>query len=249
MLINEVIKTAKLAGREVLQIYKKNNFSIKYKNDNSPLTEADLLANKIILRELGKISDYPIITEETPIPFNIRSNWTKFWLVDPLDGTKEFISKKGEFTINIALIENSKPILGVVFIPITDDVYYAEFKKGAFKNGIKIFNSSKRKKLIAADSNFHSTELTADFFKKFNIEDIFKYGSSMKICKLAEGLIDVYPRLNGTKEWDTAASHIIANEAGCKLINVDTKEELTYNKKDFKNNFFIASRNDLKFEI
>ena len=248
-MINEVIKIIKLTGAEVLNIYKSNDFLLKNKDDKSPLTKADLIANKIIKRELVKISDYPIITEEEPVSYDIRTNWRKFWLVDPLDGTKDFITKNGDFTINIALIKNNKPILGVVYIPIIDDLYHAEFKKGSFKNGVKIFNSSKRKKLKAADSNYHSTKLTTGFFKKFNIDDIFKSGSSIKICKLAEGLIDVYPRLNGTKEWDTAAGHIIANEAGCKLIDIKTKEELTYNKKDFKNNFFIASRNDLKFEV
>ena len=133
------------------------------------------------------------------------------WIIDPLDGTKDFISMNGEFTINIALIEKNRPILGVVYIPTTDDLYHSEYKKGAFKNGQRIFNSSKREKLIAADSNFHSTEETLNFFKKFDIERVVKYGSSIKICKLAEGEIDVYPRLNGTKEWDIAASHIIAN--------------------------------------
>lgn len=248
-MIDKVIEIAKKASYEILKIYESNDFLIQTKLDNSPVTKADLIANKIIIRELSKISDYPIITEESPVKYDIRKNWNKFWLVDPLDGTKDFIEKNGEFTINIALIDKNKSVLGVVYIPVTGDVYFAEQKKGAFKNGIKIFNSSKRNKLIAADSNFHSTEFTTDFFEKFNIKDIQKYGSSIKVCKLAEGLIDVYPRLNDTKEWDTAASHIIANEAGCKLIDVNTKKEMIYNKKDLKNNFFIASRNDLKFEI
>ena len=248
-MINKVISVAKKAAIEILKIYVENNFSIVNKDDNSPVTKADLIANEIIIKELSKISNYPIITEETPVAYEKRKNWNKFWLVDPLDGTKDFIAKNGEFTINIALIEKNKPILGVVYIPITDEVYYAEFKKGAFKNGTRIFNSSKREKLIATDSNFHSTQDVQDFFRKFNIQNVIKYGSSIKICKLAEGTIDVYPRLNGTKEWDTAASHIIANEAGCKLLDIITKEELVYNKKDFKNNYFIASRNNLKFEI
>lgn len=248
-MINKVIEIAKKAGYEILKIYESNDFLIQTKSDKSPVTKADLIANEIIIGELGKISDYPIITEESPIKYDIRKDWNKFWLVDPLDGTKDFIKKNGEFTINISLIDNNKSVLGVVYIPVSGDVYFAEQKKGAFKNGIKIFNSSKRNKLIAADSNFHSTKFTTDFFEKFNIKDIQKYGSSIKICKLAEGLIDIYPRFNGTKEWDTAASHIIANEAGCKLIDLNTKKELIYNKKDLNNNFFIASRNDLKFEI
>jgi 3'(2'),5'-bisphosphate nucleotidase len=248
-MINEVIRIAEKASSQLLKIYDSGDFFIENKPDNSPLTIADSISNEIIINELNNFSSYPIITEETPISFEHRKNWSKFWLIDPLDGTKDFIAKNGQFTINIALIENSKPIFGVVFIPVTNDVYYAEFKKGAFKNGKKIYNSSRRKKLIATESNFHSTKSNAEFFTKFKIQNILKYGSSLKICKLAEGLVDVYPRLNGTKEWDTAASHIIANEAGCKLIDIISNEELVYNKKDFKNNFFVASRNDLKFDM
>ena len=192
------------------------------------------------------MSDYPILTEESPVEYDIRKDWERYWLVDPLDGTKDFIAKNGGFTINIALIENHKPILGVVYIPVTDNVYFAELGKGSFKNDKIIFNNSNRTNLIGADSNFHSTQETRDFFTKNNIIDIKKYGASIKICKLAEGIIDIYPRLNGTKEWDTAASHIIANEAGCKLIDIETNEEIVYNKKSLANNFFIACRQDIK---
>lgn len=249
-MIREVIIIAEKASEDILKIYNSNNrIDVEIKEDNSPLTQADLIANKIIIEGLKKISNYPIVTEETPIEYDIRKKWDAFWLVDPLDGTKDFIAKNDEFTINIALIKNNKPFLGVVYIPMSKDVYYAELSKGAYKNGDKIFNNSSRKELIASDSNFHSTLAVKSFFSKFNIQNIQKYGSSIKICKLAEGIIDVYPRLNGTKEWDTAASHIIANEAGCKLIDIDTKEELIYNKEKIENNFFIASRNDLEFEV
>lgn len=248
-MIEQVVNIAKNASKEILKIYNSDDFNIEIKDDKSPVTKADLIANKIIIDGLKKISNYPIISEEEPIEYSIRKDWTEFWLVDPLDGTKDFIAKNGEFTINIALIKNNKPVLGVVYIPVSDDVYYAEIEKGSYKNGIKIFNNSTRENLIASDSNFHSTKEVEEFFNKFNIKNIKKYGSSIKICKLAEGKIDVYPRLNGTKEWDTAASHIIANEAGCKLIDISTQEELVYNKNNIKNNFFIASRNDLEFEV
>jgi len=244
-LIQKVIDIAKKASIEILKIYHIDEFGIDIKDDNSPVTKADLIANEIIINGLKSISDYPILTEESPVEYNIRKGWEKYWLVDPLDGTKDFIAKNGGFTINIALIENHKPILGVVYIPVSGDVYFAEHGKGAYKNGELIFNKSKRMNLIAADSNFHSTVAVKEFLKKNNITNIRKYGSSIKICKLSEGIIDIYPRLNGTKEWDTAASHIIANEAGCKLVDVVTKEELIYNKKSIKNNFFIASRNNL----
>jgi 3'(2'), 5'-bisphosphate nucleotidase len=241
-LIEKVIEIAQKASIEIMDIYKSSNFGIDIKADNSPVTTADLLANQIIIDGLKRISDYPILTEESYVEYEIRKNWDKYWLVDPLDGTKDFIAKNDGFTVNIALIEHNKPILGVVYLPTKDDVYYAEYKKGAYKNEVKIFNNSKRTELIGVDSNFHSTDAVKEFFKKHNIKDIRKYGSSIKICKLAEGVIDVYPRLNGTKEWDTAASHIIANEAGCKLIDIETNKELVYNKKDIKNNFFIASK-------
>ena len=248
-MINKVINIVKLAGEEILNIYNTNAFDTQIKDDKSPVTKADLLANEIIINELKKISDFPIVTEESYIEYNIRKNWKKFWLVDPLDGTKDFIAKNGEFTINIALIENNKPILGVIYIPVFDDVYYAELNNGAFKNKVKIYNNSQRKELIASDSNFHSTKETQNFFKNNNISNINRFGSSIKLCKLAEGIIDIYPRLNGTKEWDTAAGHIIANEAGCKLIDIETKNELIYNKVNIKNNFFIASKNDVEYII
>ena len=247
-MIQKVIFIAKKASLEIMKIYNSADFNINTKDDNSPVTKADLVSNQIIIDGLKGISDYPILTEESPVDYSIRKDWIKYWLVDPLDGTKDFIAKNGGFTINIALIENNKPILGVVYIPINDDVYYAKLNNGAYKNYTKIYNNSIRKDLIASDSNFHSTTEVQEFFIQHNITNIKKYGSSIKICKLAEGEIDIYPRLNGTKEWDTAASHIIANEAGCKLIDIETKKELFYNKENINNNFFIASKNDLNYK-
>ena len=248
-MIKQVIDIAKTASEEILKIYNSEDHAIEIKEDESPVTKADLVANQIIIKGLQNISKHPILTEESPVDFETRKNWTTFWLVDPIDGTKDFIAKNGEFTINIALVEHNKPILGVVFIPVSNTVYYAELGKGAFKNDKKIYNTSLRDDLIGSDSNFHSTKETQDFFSKFNIKTIKKYGSSIKICKLAEGVIDVYPRLNGTKEWDTAACQIIANEAGCKLIDITTNAELVYNKPNIKNNYFVASRNNLEFKL
>lgn len=246
-MIEDILKIAKYAGQEIMKIYDEFDGKFDTKEDNSPITKADIASHKIIVNELSKISPYPVQSEENIIPYEIRKNWTKFWLIDPLDGTKDFIAKNGEFTINIALIDNQMPILGVVYLPCFDEIYYASLKQGAFLNGKKIYNNSKRKELIATDSNFHSSKETELFFKKHNIKKVQKYGSSIKICKLSTGELDVYPRLNGTKEWDTAATHIIANESGCKLIDIVTKKELIYNKKSYKNNHFIASRKDLSF--
>lgn len=244
--ITSVIKIARSASDKIIEIYE-NDLEVDYKQDESPVTNADMESNKIIIEELKKISNYPIITEENAVEYNERKNWKKFWLVDPLDGTKDFISKNGHFTVNIALVVNKEPILGVVYVPVTGDVYYALKNGGTFKNGKQIFNNSKRKNLIGSNSNFHTSHLTDLFFKKHNIINIINYGSSLKFCKLAEGIIDVYPRFVGTKEWDTAASQIIIQEAGCKIIDFDTKKELVYNKEIMSNNHFIACRNDLNF--
>lgn len=247
-MIKEVINVAQKAADAIMHIYTNEKILVDLKDDESPITQADETSHQLLCEGLRQISNYPIMSEEDIIPYSKRKNWDKFWLIDPLDGTKDFIAKNGEFTINIALIDNHKPILGLVFIPASNDIYWAEINKGAYKNGTQIYNESKRENLIAADSNFYSTKEMQDFFKKHKITNIKKIGSSIKLCFLAEGKIDVYPRLNETKEWDTAAAHIIANEAGCKLIDIETNKELVYNKKSYRNNYFIASRNNLEFK-
>lgn len=248
-MIKEVINIAQKAAEAIMNIYENEKIVIDLKDDESPITQADEISHQLLCEGLKQISNYPIMSEEEIIPYSKRKTWDKFWLIDPLDGTKDFIAKNGEFTINIALINNHKPVLGVVFIPASNDIYWAELDKGAYKNGKKIYNHSKREDLIAADSNFYSTADMQDFFKKHKINKVKKIGSSIKLCFLAEGKIDVYPRLNETKEWDTAAAHIIANEAGCKLVDIETDEELVYNKKSYRNNYFIASRNNLEFKV
>ena len=246
-MIEKVKKTAHSAAEAILDVYKKVKPDVKYKKDDSPVTEADIVSNKIIIEALQAFSDTPILSEETEVAYEERKNWDKFWLVDPLDGTKDFLVKNNQFTVNIALIEDKKPILGVVLIPAEGLCYWAEKGKGSFKNGEKIYNKSKRTELIGSDSNFHSTEETKAFYAKYNVENIKRYGSALKFCKLAEGEIDLYARLNGTMEWDTGAGHIIMNEAGCKIIDVETKKEIIYNKENLRNNHFIACRNDLSF--
>jgi len=249
-MIQELMNIVEVAGKEVLNIYEYADLSIQTKDDKekSPLTDADLKSNEIIMRGLARISNYPIVTEESVVPpYEERRYWEKFWLVDPLDGTKNFIAKDGEFTINIALIEKAKPILGIVYAPALKGMYWGQEGKGAFKNGKRIRNDSKRTELIGAESRFHSTPEDRAFFQKHNIKVVKTYGAALKICKLAEGEIDVYPRFNGTKEWDTAAAHCIAKEAGCKIIDTKTGKEITYNKEDLENNYFIASRTDLDF--
>ena len=238
---------ARDAGQDILKYYDVSAMGINIKSDGSYITNADLGAENIIVSMLKKNFPYPIVTEETPCAYSKRKNWDKYWLVDPLDGTQDFIEKNDEFTVNIALIQNNQPILGVVFAPALDLLYTGQINKGSYKNGKRIYNRSKRKKLIGADSRHNSSDKTKAFLKKFNINKVIRAGSALKLCYLAEGKIDVYPRFNGTKEWDTAASHIICKEAGCKIVDIETNHELSYNKKQIRNNFFIGSRSDLSF--
>jgi len=236
-----------MAGNIIMSFYREDQIDLSFKKDKSPLTAADIASNNFIINELESNFSYPILTEESPIPFKTRKSWSKFWLVDPLDGTKDFIEKNDEFTINIALIDEQRPILGVINIPALDLTYWAESGKGTYKNGRKVFNKSNRKNLIGTDSRFHSTNDTREFFKRNNIKKVVQYGSCLKLCKLAQGEIDIYPRLNGTKEWDTAAADIILNEADCSLVSYLFRKKLVYNKKTFKNPFFIAYRNGIRW--
>jgi 3'(2'), 5'-bisphosphate nucleotidase len=238
---------AKQAGDIILNYYDTMEIDINIKSDGSPVTKADLGSEQLIVSQLKNNFSYPIVTEETPIKYNERKKWNKYWLVDPLDGTEDFINKNDEFTVNIALVENYRPILGIVYAPALNLMYTGHINAGSKKNGIPIYNKSKRRNLIAADSRQNSTTETKNFLSLNNISKILKIGSSLKLCSLAEGLIDVYPRFNGTKEWDTAAAHIICKEAGCKILDIKTKKELVYNKESIRNNFFIASRNNLSF--
>lgn len=246
-MLNKVIELAKTASEKILEIYNAHAYCVTIKEDDSPLTQADMASNKIILDGLAKISSCPIVSEETFDFEKPQEHYKKFWLVDPLDGTKDFIARNGQFTVNIALVEDGKPVLGVVAVPASEDLFYAEHGKGAFQNGNRIScENVSRKEIIGADSCFHSTEQTLAFFKEHGITHIKKFGSSIKLCKIASGEIDIYPRLNGTKEWDTAAGHIILNEAGGEIIDLSTNQEMVYDKTSIKNNFFIAKRKGLQ---
>ena len=223
-MLDEVIKLAKAASEKILEIYDAHTYTVSIKEDDSPLTQADIASNKIIQEGLAKLSDIPVISEET---FDFE--------------------KPRPHYVNIALVENRVPVLGVVAIPVSGDVFYAEKGKDAFQNGTKIScENISRKEVIGTDSCFHSTEQTLAFFKEHNITNIKKFGSSIKLCKIAAGEIDIYPRLNGTKEWDTAAGHVILNEAGGEIIDLVTNREMEYDKPSVKNNFFIAKRKGLR---
>jgi len=251
--LEKIVAVAKEAGDAVMQIYEKD-FTVEYKDDKSPLTEADTKANKIICDALTKLyPDIPLMSEENKeVPYSERKEWECYWCIDPIDGTKEFIKKNDEFTVNIALIHKNTPVLGVVYAPAIDEMYKAKKGEGAFKNDRRLplhTNSTPKEKLFVVASKSHLSAETQEFINNLDTKEIeqISKGSSLKLCMIAEGVADIYPRLAPTMEWDTAASHIIANEAGCALMDVETKVELVYNKKDIRNNFFIASRNNLNF--
>ena len=251
--IKEIIEIAKEAGREVLEIYNRE-ISIEYKSDKSPLTEADKKSDEIIKSNLKRLyTEIPILSEESKeIPYSKRKEWKTFWLIDPLDGTKEFIKKNGEFTINIALIENKKPVLGVVYVPVKEIIYFTKegsaFKQIGKEEPQKLpldLNAKEKLRVVASRSHFN--EKTKEFIESLNKEyELVSAGSSLKLCKVAEGSADIYPRLGQTMEWDTAAAHAIVNASGKKVFEYNneqevlTEEELGYNKENLLNPFFVV---------
>ncbi len=247
-LLNIAKKAAVLAGEEILKIYNSEDFFIEYKDDKSPLTIADKKANAIIEKYLIK-TKIPILSEEGKhSDYRERKRWNKLWIVDPLDGTKEFIKRNGEFTVNIALIQDDSPILGVIYVPVKKILYFAS-EKGAFKKSGDIIQklpvNKKKKKYVAVGSRSHMSEETQDFFDKLKENhgeiEIVSMGSSLKICLVAEGIADVYPRFAPTMEWDTAAGHAIAKFAGKKFIDYSTMQEMKYNREKLLNSWFIVS--------
>ena len=244
-LILDICNISIRAGYEILKYYK-DDIEVTNKNDSSPLTKADLASNKIILNSLHDLdTTIPILSEESLIEWNRRKNWNKYWLVDPLDGTKEFIKKNGEFTVNIALIENNKPILGVIFAPAKSLLYFAQKNNSSYKinTNVELESLNEAKKIeVSIQSNItriigsrsHSNSAFDKLIsEKYPEAKIVQAGSSLKFCLIAEGEADFYPRLGPTSEWDIAAGHIIVNEAGGKIktfeesnINYNTKEDI-----------------------
>ena len=253
--IQDIVKIAKDAGKAIMKIYNQD-FDVEYKTDSSPLTNADKWANEIIATSLNELSvnsffkkNIPIISEEgRTIPYNERKNWEYFWLIDPLDGTKEFVKKNGEFTINIALIYKENPVLGVVYLPAFNVCYWAKRDEGAFKDGKKLplKTIEQRNVYKIVSSRSHMSNETKVFIKALDTDKekvIISTGSSLKICLVAEGEADIYPRLGPTMEWDTAAAHAIVNESGgllYKFIYKGDFQKHVYNKKNLLNDWFVV---------
>jgi len=248
--IKNLIDICSQAGKKILEIYQKSDkkyMEIEYKSDNSPLTLADRKSHEIICSSLKKnYPDIPILSEEgSEIAYHERKKWNRFWLIDPIDGTKEFIKKNGEFTINIALIEQNTPILGIVYAPVLKKYWYGS-KEGSFSlqygalKKIQVNNDlNDTIKVVASRS--HSNALLQDFLNSIDNYELISMGSSLKICLIADGNADIYPRLAPTMEWDTAAAHAVLKFANGNLIDLNTKSEMKYNRKNLKNSHFIAN--------
>lgn len=263
-LLETAIKASLEAGKKIMEVYN-SAIEVEYKDDKSPLTEADKKANEVINWHLKK-TEIPIISEENrQTDYNIRKEWSLCWIVDPVDGTKEFIKRNGEFTVNIALVENGKPKLGVIYVPEKKALYFGNtHEKKAYKtflkehedslqeimsNAVQLnpkFNFSGAIRIVGSRSHMNQDTLNfVENLKKDGQEvNIVSKGSSLKFCLVAEGLADIYPRFAPTMEWDTAAGQAICEAVGLTVINHETQEPLQYNKENLLNPWFMVSSDE-----
>ncbi|MCB0611790.1 MAG: 3'(2'),5'-bisphosphate nucleotidase CysQ [Lewinellaceae bacterium] len=248
-LAKEVIQIARQAGSAIMAIYGRDDFGVELKKDESPLTLADKAANDIICAALEKLPvQYPIVSEENKaIPYEERRSFEYNWLVDPLDGTKEFIKRNGEFTVNIALIHNGAPVLGVVYVPCFNETYWAVKGNGAYWESNGETQAIRAATFGLSDpglhvvcSRSHLNDETQAFINQLQSPELVAKGSSLKFLIVARGEAHVYPRLGPTMEWDTAAAQAVLEGAGGKVIDEETKEPLRYNKENLRNPYFIA---------
>ena len=252
-LVLEVVEIARAAGAVIMDIYNNEaDFQIENKQDESPLTIADRTANQVICDGLERLDvQYPIVSEENKaIPYEERSTFEYSWLVDPLDGTKEFIKRNGEFTVNIALVHNGQLEMGVVYAPVTEEMFWAVKGAGAFMEKAGVRTSLEAKSFTLSDeglgvvcSRSHLNDATQAFVDQLHGPDLVPKGSSLKFLILAKGEAHIYPRLGPTMEWDTGAAQMILEEAGGSVISEDTKAPLLYNKENLLNPYFIAYGN------
>lgn len=251
------------AGALIMEVYNSDNFQVNLKSDKTPLTLADRLAHDSIKNDLSK-TFIPVLSEEgRNIVYEERKGWEYFWIVDPLDGTKEFIKRNGEFTVNIALIQNKYPLLGVIYVPVTGELYFSFTPEGAYKvsNLVatkesrftyselvsiakKIPFDNERKNVVIVESRSHTSDETLEYIEclkqKFSDIESISRGSSLKMCMIAEGNADIYPRLSLSSEWDTAAGQAIVEGAGYQVYTYETKERMAYNKEELLNPWFIV---------
>jgi 3'(2'), 5'-bisphosphate nucleotidase len=253
------ITAALEAGKAILEIYYSGEFDIEIKGDNSPLTRADTASHNVIMSYLTK-TDIPVLSEEgRDIPYQERKAWKQLWIVDPIDGTKEFIKRNGEFTVNIALIDDQKPIIGVIFVPVTGELYFSSKELGAFKvkvdledydlegllsKGNKLPLQREDKTFTIVASRSHMSADTETYILQMRETQgevkLISKGSSLKLCMVAEGTANCYPRFAPTMEWDTAAGQAICEHAGFEVIDWDTKKNMLYNRAELLNNWFLV---------
>jgi len=257
--LTTAITAALQASKASLEIYHSGAFDIEIKGDNSPLTKADTASHNVIMSYLES-TDIPVLSEEgRDIPYKERKDWKQLWIVDPIDGTKEFIKRNGEFTVNIALIENQKPIIGDIFVPVTGELYFSSKEIGAFKvavnlegydvyalllkgNKLPLQRENKTFTIVASRSHMSAeTESYVEEMKeKYGAVKLISKGSSLKLCMVAEGTANCYPRFAPTMEWDTAAGQAICEHAGFEALDWDTKKNMLYNREELLNNWFLV---------
>jgi 3'(2'), 5'-bisphosphate nucleotidase len=245
-ILPDVLKIADAASEMVLDIYR-TDFTVDFKADESPITAADLASHKVIVEGLRSLTpDIPVLSEEgADIPWEERSQWRRFWLIDPIDGTREFTRRTDEFTVNIALVEDGEPVLGAVTAPALNEAYWGSKGEGAYKRDsageiqrITVAEPKGPVRVVASKS--HLNDDTRAFIENFESHELVQAGSSLKFCRIAEGSADIYPRLGPTCEWDTGAAHAVLTAAGGKVETLDGAR-LKYGKKDVLNPFFVAS--------
>jgi 3'(2'), 5'-bisphosphate nucleotidase len=246
-LLEPITALAVEAGNAILEVYA-TDFDVQNKADESPLTQADLASHNYIAAGLAQLTpDIPIISEEDGLPeFAVRGQWQRYWLIDPLDGTKEFVNRNGEFTVNIALIDSNRPIFGVVHVPVHDKTYIgcegrgSELRANGETKSIRVSDASNTPVRIVGSRSHRGSSLDA-FLEKLGDHDMVAMGSSLKFCTVAEGNADIYPRLGPTSEWDTAAAQAVVEQAGGQVLELDGKP-LSYNKKaDILNPWFLVT--------
>lgn len=247
---HQIIAIAEAAGQKILSVYtklKQQGEIVHYqKADHSPVTEADILAHDTITQALTQsFPTIPILSEEQKeMPYAKREQWDKLWLVDPLDGTKDFLAQNDEFTVNIALIEKTRPILGVIHLPALGWTFFAQKGKGAFlktAHGIKKLPKAQPEKKSVIASRFHEASEMEIFISQNEIQSVLQAGSALKFGKVAMGAVASYPRFVGSSEWDIAAGHLIVTESGGQVIDLVTKMPPVYNKPRLRNAHFIAT--------
>jgi 3'(2'), 5'-bisphosphate nucleotidase len=246
-----VVALAEDAGRAILEVYARD-FEVSLKDDASPLTEADLASHRSIVAGLARLTPaLPVLSEEAvdEAPFETRRAWRRFWLVDPLDGTKEFVKRNGEFTVNIALIEDGRPVLGVVHAPVLGRSYSARVGEGAWRHAadappthLAVASPPAATRRVVASRSHAGSETAAllDTLRQEGPLDVVSRGSSLKFCLVAEGSAELYPRLGPTMEWDTAAAHCVVEQAGGHVVELGG-EPLRYNKPSLLNPWFVVS--------